>query len=130
MQIKLPKAKANVAGPGNRLYAEPTPSFDETSFQQDNISAQYYNSLYYAQHKNQVQPIPPPRPGAALQISLADFVADEIISAINAAQRITFHAVGDTGAAKVSRSQTAATAIAMCALDGVTIFSRSTRTTC
>jgi len=101
-----------MAGPGNRLYAEPAPSLDETSFQQDNISAQYYNSLYYTQHKNQVQPIPSPRQGAALQLNLADFVPEGVINAINAAQRITFHAVGDTGAAKVSRSQTAATSIA------------------
>jgi hypothetical protein len=112
VRIKLPNAKANLAGPGTRFYAEPTPSPDETSFQQDNVSSQYYNSPYYTQHKNQVQPIPPPRPGAALQLDLADFVPQEVVSAVNAAQRITFHAVGDTGAAKVSRSQTAATSIA------------------
>ena len=111
MRIKLPNAKANLAGPGNRLYAEPTPSPDETSFQQDNVSAQYYKSLYYTQHMNQVQSIPPPRPGAALQLDLADFLPEEVLNAINAAQKITFHSVGDTGAAKVSRSQTAATSI-------------------
>lgn len=112
MPAKLQNARANVTGPQGRLYAEPTPSPDETSFQQDNVSAQYYNSVYYLHHKDQVQPIPPARAGAALQLNLADFVPAEIITAINAAQRITFHSVGDTGAAKVSRSQTAATAIA------------------
>src|SRR4029077_7420010 len=35
----------------------------------------------------------------------------EIMSAIKSAGKISFHAVGDTGAAKVNRSQTAATAI-------------------
>lgn len=109
---KIPNTKANLAGPGTRLYAEPSPSPDETSFQQDNVSAQYYNSVYYAQHKNQVQPIPPPRPGAALQLDLAGFVPAEVINAVQSAERITFHSVGDTGAAKVSRSQTAATSIA------------------
>jgi hypothetical protein len=112
VRIKLPNAKANLSGPGNRLYAEPSPSPDETSFQQDNVSAQYYTSVYYTQHKNQVQSIPAPRPGAPPQLDLADFVPPEIVNAINAAQRITFHSVGDTGAAKVSRSQTAATSIA------------------
>ncbi len=112
MLNKVPNATGTMTGPQGRLYAEPTPSPDETSFQQDNVSAQYYQSVYYKQHQNQVQPIPPPRAGAALQLDLANFVPAEIITAINAAQRITFHSVGDTGAAKVSRSQTAATAIA------------------
>jgi predicted phosphodiesterase len=111
MPAKLQNARANLTGPQGRLYAEPTPSAHETSFQQDNVSAQYYNSVYYEQHKNQVQAIPPVHAGAALQLNLADFVPAEIITAIKAAQRITFHSVGDTGAAKVSRSQTAATAI-------------------
>ena len=112
MRVKIPNARASLVGPETRLYAEPTPSPHETSFQQDNVSAQYYNSPYYTIHKDQVQAIPPPRDGAALQLNLADFVPGEIVDAINAAQRITFHAVGDTGAAKVSRSQTAATSIA------------------
>jgi predicted phosphodiesterase len=112
VRIKLPNAKANLVGPGNRFYAEPSPSPDETSFQQDNVSAQYYNSLYYTQHKNQVQPIPAPRKGAALQLQLGDFAPAEVLAAVNGAQRITFHAVGDTGAAKVGPTQTAATSIA------------------
>ena len=112
MPTKLANARATLTGPGNRLYAEPSPSPDETSFQQDNVSEQYYDSPYYEQHKNQVQPIPPPREGAPLQLDLADFAPPEVINAINAAQRIVFHSVGDTGAAKVSRSQTAATSIA------------------
>lgn len=111
MRIKLLNAKANVAGPGTRLYAEPSPSPDETSFQQDNVSSQYYDSIYYEHHKNQVQAIPAPRAGEPLQLNLEDFVSQDILNAINANQRITFHSVGDTGAAKVSRSQTAATSI-------------------
>jgi hypothetical protein len=104
--------RANLLGKSGRLYAEPKPSPDETSFQQDNVSSQYYNSPYYLQHKSQVQPIPPVRPGAPPNLDLQDFIPQEVEDAINAAGRITFHAVGDTGAAKVNRSQSAATAIA------------------
>jgi Calcineurin-like phosphoesterase len=100
VRIKLPKAKATLAGPGNRLYAEPKPSPDETSFQQDNTSAQYYSSVYYKAHKNQVQPVPPPRGGAPPYLELQDFIPTEVLDAINTARKITFHAVGDTGAAK------------------------------
>jgi hypothetical protein len=112
MRIKLPNMKANLAGPGNRLYAEPRPSPDETSFQQDNVSAQYYNSPYYLAHEDQVQPIPPARAGVPAYLELTDFIPTEIADAINAAGKITFHVVGDTGAAKVNRAQSAATAIA------------------
>jgi|HubBroStandDraft_6_1064221.scaffolds.fasta_scaffold10684_6 hypothetical protein len=101
-----------MTGPNGQLYADPKPSPDETSFRQDNNSAAYYNSQYYLLHKNQVQPIPPARQGAAPNIDLSDYIPTDIANAIEQAGRITFHAVGDTGAAKVSRSQTAATAIA------------------
>lgn len=111
MRITLPNMKTNLEGPGNRLYAEPRPSPDETSFQQDNVSEQYYNSPYYLAHKDQLQPIPPARAGVPSYIELGDFVQTEVSTAISAAGRITFHAVGDTGAAKVTASQTAAMAI-------------------
>jgi len=101
-----------MTGPNGQLYADPKPSPDETSFRQDNNSAAYYNSQYYLLHKNQVQPIPPARQGAAPNIDLSDYIPTDIANAIDQAGKITFHAVGDTGAAKVSRSQTAATAIA------------------
>ena len=112
MRIKLPNTKANLQGPGDRLYAEPKPSPDETSFQVDNVSSQYYNSPYYLAHKNQVQTIPKPQPGVAANLDLKDFVPQEVLDAITATGKITFHAVGDTGAAKVNRSQSAGTAIA------------------
>jgi Calcineurin-like phosphoesterase len=112
MRIKLPNMKANLATGDGRLYAEPKPSPDETSFQQDNVSSQYYNSVYYLAHKDQVQPIPPVRAGAPPNLSLNDFLPEEVNNAISGAGKITFHTVGDTGAAKVSRSQSAATAIA------------------
>ena len=100
MRIKLPKTRARLAGPGTRLYADPKPSPDETSFQIDNTSAQYYNSPYYLAHKDQVQPFPAPRTGVPAYLDLQDFVPTEVLDAINTTGRITFHAVGDTGAAK------------------------------
>lgn len=100
-----------MVGPSGRLFAEPQPSPDEKGFRQDNTSSQYYNSPYYLAHQKLVQPIPTPRAGAPPYLNLADFLPSEIIGAINAAGQISFHSVGDTGAAKVSRSQSAATAI-------------------
>jgi hypothetical protein len=92
-----------------RLFADPTPGGDETSFQINNTSSAYYNSPYYLAHKNQVQPIPQPR--QPQNVSLADFIPAAISAAIQSAGKITFHSVGDTGAAKVNRSQKALTAI-------------------
>jgi hypothetical protein len=98
-----------IMGPEGRLYADPQPGPDEVKFREDNTSSAYYNSPYYLAHKDQVQPIPRRRSGVALNLS--DFVPQEILNAIQAAGKISFHAVGDTGAAKVNRSQTAATAL-------------------
>jgi hypothetical protein len=99
-------------GPGGRLFAETVPGSDESTFRTDNTSAAYYNSPYYKLHQHQVQPIPAPRKNATPQLDLADFVPPEIITAIQRAGTITFHAVGDTGAAKVNRAQTVLRAIA------------------
>lgn len=100
-----------IVGPGGRLFADPRPGPDEQTFRTDNNSSAYYNSPYFNAHKSQVQPIPPPRPSAKLQMSLADYLPEELITSIQRAGRISFHLTGDTGAAKTSRSQTAATAI-------------------
>jgi hypothetical protein len=105
-------SKANIIGPGGHLYADPKPSPSQSAFQVDNTSAQYYNSVYYSRHKSEVQPIPPPRTGALPYLKLTDFIPSDLANAINSAGKIVFHAVGDTGAAKVSKAQTAATAIA------------------
>src|SRR5690348_7431872 len=100
---------ANLIGPKGQLYADPQPAPGEISFREDNTSEQYYTSPYYLAHKSQVQAIPPRR--NSLPLNLADFVAPAVARAIQAGGKISFHAVGDTGAAKVNRSQTAATAI-------------------
>jgi calcineurin-like phosphoesterase family protein len=104
-----PAAPSGPVGGGGRLFADPVPGADETTFQVDNTSQAYYNSPYYKLHQDQLQPIPTP---AAAQpgINLADVVSAALIADIQAANRIVFHSVGDTGAAKVT--PTAAAAIA------------------
>ena len=51
----------NLQAPGGRLFADPAPGADETSFQVDNSSEAYYSSVYYELHKNDLQPVPTPR---------------------------------------------------------------------
>jgi hypothetical protein len=107
--VLVSQTVSKLIGPGGRFYADPQPGADEVKFRQDNSSAAYYNSPYYTQHKSQVQRIPPRH--SNLPVDLADFLPPEMMKAIDDAGKITFHSVGDTGAAKVNRSQTAATAI-------------------
>jgi hypothetical protein len=66
----------------------------------DNTSGDYYNSPYYKQHQNDIEPIPVPAPGAPLD--LASVVGADFLAPIVNGSRISFHAVGDTGAAKTS----------------------------
>ncbi len=89
---------SNIVGKDGRLFGEQKPGADLTKFQVDNTSSQYYNSPYYKQHQNQVQPIPkpvvdPPR------MNLADVLGDAMVQAIQSARQISFHSTGDTGAA-------------------------------
>jgi hypothetical protein len=102
---------ASLVGPSGQTYADPKPSPDENAFQVNNTSDAYYNSTYYLKNKNLVQPIPPRRSGALPYLDLADFLPPDLTNAINAAGKISFHAVGDTGAAKVSKQQSAAVAL-------------------
>jgi hypothetical protein len=101
----------NLIGTGNRLFADPTLGPDETSFLVENTSSQYYNSPYYMAHKRDLKPVPAPR-SSAPRMTLADVLPADMIAQIEGAKRISFHAVGDTGAAKVNHRQTAAQAIA------------------
>jgi hypothetical protein len=102
---------SNITGPKGQLYADPKPSADENAFQNNNTSAAYYNSTYYKLHKNQVQPIPPARTGVPSYLDLQNFIPPDMYAAIETAEKIVFHAVGDTGAAKVSVRQSAAVSI-------------------
>ena len=97
--------------PGGWLFAEPEVEPNEVSFQVDNTSQAYYDSVYYTHHRNDLQPIPArTRPQAS--IDLADVLGEEFLAPTIAARKLSFHAVGDTGAAKVNVHQTAAQAIA------------------
>jgi hypothetical protein len=104
--------KPSITGPRGQLYADPKPTADEDAFQVNNTSEAYYNSPYYLANQKLVQPIPAPRAGVPLNINLADYLPAANMAAIQTAGSITFHSVGDTGAAKTGGHQTAATAVA------------------
>lgn len=106
----------NLAGTDGRLFGESHPGADETAFQVDNTSEAYYHSPYYRLHKNQLQPIPPPRRRPP-RLNLADVVNAAFVASIKQAGKIIFHAVGDTGAAKVTGPVTEARVADMMAAD-------------
>ena len=106
----LDAAYRKLTGAGGRLFADPQPSPDEVSFQIDNTSGAYYESVYYKLHKKDLQAVPKPRT-AHPRIDLCDVLQPDFLAAIAAAQKISFHAVGDTGAAKVNSFQTAGQAL-------------------
>ncbi len=97
--------------PDGRLFADPQPSPDEASFQVDNSSEAYYNSVYFLRHKEDLQPVPAPKV-VQPKIDLNDVLGADFLQPSVDAKRIVFHAVGDTGAAKVNAQQSAAQAIA------------------
>ncbi|HET9407907.1 MAG TPA: metallophosphoesterase [Candidatus Sulfotelmatobacter sp.] len=103
---------AGIAGPEGHLYADPQPSQDESAFQVDNVSDQYYQSAFYKANQYKVQPIPQPRTGAPLHLDLADFLPQNLLDSIDQEGKIVFHAVGDTGAAKSPPKQSVAVSIA------------------
>ncbi|MEA2160948.1 MAG: hypothetical protein QOD66_3328 [Solirubrobacteraceae bacterium] len=80
-----------------RLFADPDPGPDETSFHQPNVDSQYYKTGYYFNHQGQVQPFPRPLPDPP-RMDLAQILGPNLLTPILDANRITFHAVGDTGA--------------------------------
>ncbi len=102
---------ARLSGTGGRLFADPQPTPDETSFQVDNTSKRYFDSPYYRRHSEDLQPVPMPS-SPQPRLSLADVLDPALVDALTNAKRISFHAVGDTGAAKVDPFQSAARAIA------------------
>ncbi len=102
---------SRLQGVGDRLFADPRPTPDESSFQVDNTSAQYYGSPYYRLHKDEVQPIPAPVVPQP-RLDLASVLPSTVMTSITNAKKLVFHAVGDTGAAKVNSFQSAAQAIA------------------
>jgi hypothetical protein len=103
-------AYRRLTGAKGRLFADPEPAPDQVSFQVDNTSAAYYDSTYYKLHREDLQPVPEPRTRRP-RIDLAKVLEPEFLTAITATKKISFHAVGDTGAAKVNSFQTARQAL-------------------
>ena len=95
---------AKLRGAEGRLFADPEPTPDETSFQVDNTTKQYYDSPYYTLHKNDLQPVPKPS-SPEPRLDLGDVLPADLIAPIAGARKIAFHAVGDTGAAKVNATK-------------------------
>jgi hypothetical protein len=106
----------NLVGKNGRLFGEQLPGADESTFQVDNTSAGYYSSPYYLAHKDQIQQVPSPRSDPP-RMQLADVVDDSYIQAIQNANKIVFHAVGDTGAAKGNNPATEAGVVDLMAAD-------------
>jgi hypothetical protein len=98
----------NFIGAHGRLFAERHPGEDETQFTIDNTSQEYFNSPYYMNHRDQIQPVPPPLFNPP-RMRLLGVIGDQTTEAIKAAKKIAFHAVGDTGAAKRTGPATEAT---------------------
>jgi Calcineurin-like phosphoesterase len=107
----MAKEFLKLQGVAGRLFADPQPSPDETSFQVDNTSEEYFSSPYYLQHQNDLQAVPAPTATPTV-ITLDAIVGPDVLGPIEAANAITFHSVGDTGAAKVNAYQTAEQALA------------------
>src|SRR5580704_3422263 len=83
-----------------RLFAQPPVTVDGNVTLDGQFTpatdSSYYNSPYYTQNKNSVQPFPAnTAPGI---MDLANVLPADTISAITASNQITFHSVGDTGA--------------------------------
>jgi hypothetical protein len=104
----------NLQGPSGQLFGDPEPGPDETAFQVDNTSDEYYDSPYYKQHENDVLAVPTGPPAAPMD--LQDVLGADFLAPILAARKIHFHVVGDTGASSTSAiSHEASVADAMAA---------------
>ena len=108
--MSLDAAYRKLSGARGRLFADPQPAAGEIAFAVDNTSASYYESAYYKLHKRDLQPVPEPQTPQP-RVDLADVLHPDFVHAITAAKKISFHAVGDTGAAKVNSFQTARQAL-------------------
>jgi kumamolisin len=103
----VPGLSQNFVGPEGQLFADPSPAGDESVFQVDNTSEQYYKSPYYKLHEKQLQPVPAPRVSPP-RMDLTQVVGQGRLAPCVAAKRISFHAAGDTGPSEASHIKTAA----------------------
>ncbi len=104
----VPGLSSNLIGAEGQLFADPSPAGeDETVFQVDNTSEQYYKSPYYESHEEQLQPVPAPRVSPP-RMDLAKVLGEAPLAPYLAAKLITFHAAGDTGPSEPRHVKTAA----------------------
>ncbi len=87
----------NLRGPAGQLFGDPSPGPDETAFQVDNTSEEYYDSPYYKQHENDVEAVPMGPPAGAAR-ARRTCSAQTSWRRSSPRKKISFHAVGDTGA--------------------------------
>jgi hypothetical protein len=81
----------NLRGPKGQLFGDPMPGSDETAFEVDNTSADYYRSPYYKQHENEVEAVPMGPPTAPLNLEGvlgADFLAPMVAATTRACHRV------------------------------------------
>jgi hypothetical protein len=86
-------------------FAQPTTSPDPKKF---TVAHGSDNPLYKLVQKKLLQPIPPPRAGASLTMTLEDALGKggtSTVKAIEKAGQIVFHSLGDTGSVKGPTSQ-------------------------
>jgi hypothetical protein len=91
----------NLFADPERLFADPDPGPDETSFHEPNVDAKYYKTGYYFAHQNEIQPFPRPLPDPP-RLDLAQILGPNLLNPILEERRMTFHSVGDTGASSTS----------------------------
>ena len=96
----MPAPRSNrqaLLGPANRFFADRRAGAPRGSFQMlDTSSRAYKSSSYHAVDSSQLEPIPVPSPAAPM--TLESVLGAAFLAPIEARKKITFHAVGDTGA--------------------------------
>lgn len=84
-------------GPANRFFADRRAGTPRHSFQMlDTASRAYKDSPYHALDSSQLEPIPMPSPSGPM--TLESVIGATFLAPIEAQRKISFHAVGDTGA--------------------------------
>ncbi len=112
-RLDLPGLAPTTLGPGERFFADPKPGEDEHSLQVPNDSLAYYESSYCKAHEHDLQPFPAPRTTPP-RIDLEEIVGADVLAVRTEAKKISFHAIGDSGAAsEVSLDSETAVADAM-----------------
>jgi Calcineurin-like phosphoesterase len=108
-----PRSLTKPSTVGGPVFAQPEPTPDPTQFAVRHASdREAYRRIdaLNREHRLAPMPFPAPRGGAEPRLTLADVLggeqeAQEIIAAIEAAGRLVFHTVGDTGSTRGPETQ-------------------------